>query len=237
MRRLLTLFLILALLPGCSFFKRQPGAADKDIKKKETKNLAPGWNPAYDRGGSYDRVEGRHTVKEMSEFHPMPGKSFLIKVRDWVLGPEEILSTPSGVVYLEQLGVKTIEAEGYEHALSGKADYSLEVHVLCASPACPAPGGKDQSPAQSLTVPDAFDDSFPFAWSKDYHHWAQPGEARRGCQALVLLAVHVVNEDKTRDVFVERLAVPGCQEADGCPISACGFDVGKILAEKLGRLF
>lgn len=237
MRHWLTLLLVLALLPGCAYFKRQPGTEDKDLKKTETKNLAPGWNPAYDRGASYDRIEGKHTIRDMSEFHPQPGKTFLVKVRNWVIGPEAIVPTPSGVVYLEQQTVRSIELEGYEHALSGKADYSMEIHVLCAAPACPAPGGKDQAPAQALTVPDAFDDSFPFAWSKDYHSWAQPEGAKPGCQALILLAVHVVNEDKTQDVFVERLAVPGCRAEQDCPLSACGFNVGKTLSEKLIELF
>jgi hypothetical protein len=136
MRHWLTLLLLLLLLPGCAYFKQQPGAEDKNLKKTETKNLAPGWNPAYDRGASYDRIEGRHTVRDMSEFHAQPGKTFLVKVRDWVVGPEAIVPTASGVVYLEQQAVRAIELEGYEHALSGKADYSMEIHVLCAAPAC-----------------------------------------------------------------------------------------------------
>lgn len=236
MRHWLILALVLALLPGCAMLKPGRDAIEeKSAKKGVNKNLPPVWAPAYDTGEAYDRLDGKLRLHDIAELPARPGATFMVKVRNWTLGPEAIQPTSSGMVYLEQLAVKAIAGEGYEHTFKGKADYSVEIHVLCAAPDAPAPKGKDQ--ATALDLPDDFDPGFPFAWSGEYHRFAQPETARSGCQGLILLAVHLRAEDAVRDVYVARLSVPGCPSEPDCPLSACGFSVGRVLADELGRVF
>lgn len=239
MRHWLAFALILTLLlPGCALFHQSEARMEAQYSKKKDSNKkdeAPLWDPIHDQGEHYTPLSGAIHVKDMSELSPSPGKTFFVKVRDWVRGPEGLTPTSSGVVYLEQQAVKAMETEGYVHVTQGAADYAVEIHVLCADGAAPAP---EKGKENSLALPDDFDANFPFPWSKEYHMFGADPSAAPGCRAQMLLAVHVRAEDgKSRDVYVQRFSTGGCRNDLGCPISACGFVAGRVVAEELGRIF
>lgn len=238
MRHWLIFILLLSLLSGCSIFKGSASRMEEQYghKNLQAKEAAPKWDPTHDLGENYIPLKGDAQIKDMAELSPLPGKTFFVKVRDWTRGPEGLVSTNSGVVYMEQQAVKALETEGYVHVPQGAADYAVEIHVLCADPTAKSEEDSQENP---LALPDSFDNNFPFPWNKEYHVFgADPSAAPGCCKALVLLAVHVAAEGgKTQDVFVQRFSVGGCRNDLSCPISACGFAAGKAVAEELGRIF
>lgn len=239
MRRWLALACVLLMMSGCSYFKQGTKNAEEKLnQERKDEASAPAWNPVYDTGPGYTMLSGKVRVHELSEFKPEPGATFFVKVRDYSLNREgRPGNTASGVVYLEQLVVKTLKDKGYEHVAQGTAAYGVELHLLCLDPSLEA---SVKSLAKGLSVPEYSDERFPFPWTRDYHSWTGPGEAPpgAGCTAYALLAVHVQGEDKkTRDVYVTRLAVSGCPSETGCPVSACGFLAGRSLARQLESAF
>lgn len=239
MRRWLALACVLLLISGCSYLKQGAKKAEDKLNQERTEDVvAPAWNPVYDTGPGYSMLSGKVALHDLSEFKPEPGATFFVKIHDFDLDKEgRPQPTASGVVYLEQLTVKTLKDKGYEHVGQGTAAYGLEIQLLCLDP---AREGSTKALEKGLAVPETSDERFPFPWNKDYQTWTGPGQTPpgAGCTAFVLLAVHAPAKDgKTQDVYVARLAVSGCPSEEGCPVSACGFLAGRALLRHLESTF